>query len=47
MKVPIDTHACLDLDAPTLPAVIPEPSTLAIWALGLLGLGLYGWRRKR
>ena len=20
MKVPIDTHACLDLDAPTLPA---------------------------
>jgi len=27
--------------------VIPEPSTLVIWALGLLGLALYGWRRKR
>jgi len=27
--------------------VIPEPSTLVIWALGLLGLGFYGRRRKR
>jgi len=27
--------------------VIPEPSTLVIWALGLLGLGWYGWRKKR
>jgi len=26
-------------------AVIPEPSTLAIWSLGLLGL--IGWRRRR
>jgi len=24
---------------------IPEPSTLAIWALGLLTL--FGWRRRR
>jgi len=27
--------------------VIPEPSTLAIWALGLLGLGWYGHRRRK
>jgi hypothetical protein len=28
-------------------AVIPEPSTIAIWSLlGLVGLG-YGWRKKR
>ena len=26
-------------------AVIPEPSTLAIWSLGLLGL--IGWRRRK
>ncbi len=28
-------------------APIPEPSTLAMAAMGLLGLGLYGWRRRR
>jgi len=28
------------------PSNIPEPSTLAIWALGLLGLGLFGWWRR-
>jgi len=27
------------------PTVVPEPSTLLIWSLGLLGL--IGWRRKR
>jgi hypothetical protein len=27
--------------------IIPEPSALAIWALGLLGFGWFGWRRKR
>ena len=27
--------------------VIPEPSTFVLAALGLLGLGLYGWRRRR
>lgn len=27
-------------------ALIPEPSTLMIWALGLLGLAWYGRRRK-
>jgi len=26
---------------------IPEPSTFAIWALGLMCLGWYGWRRRR
>jgi len=28
-------------------AVVPEPSTFTLAALGLLGLGLLGWRRKR
>ena len=27
--------------------VIPEPSAFLIWALGLLGLPVYAWRRKR
>jgi len=27
-------------------AVIPEPSTLLIWALGLLGLGWYAWQKR-
>ncbi len=28
-------------------AVVPEPSTLVIWSLGLLGLAFFGRRRKR
>ncbi|REJ66979.1 MAG: PEP-CTERM sorting domain-containing protein [Planctomycetota bacterium] len=32
--------------ASTAEAVVPEPSTYAMAALGLLGLGLYGWRRR-
>jgi MYXO-CTERM domain-containing protein len=31
----------------TGPEIIPEPSTLAIWSLGLLGLAWYGRRRRR
>lgn len=27
-------------------AIVPEPSTYALAAFGLIGLGLYGWRRK-
>lgn len=27
--------------------VIPEPGTLALLAMGLLGLGVYGWRRRK
>jgi len=29
------------------PDVIPEPSTLVIWALGLLGLAWYAWRKRK
>ena len=27
--------------------VVPEPSTLLLTALGVLGFGLYGWRKRR
>jgi len=32
---------------PGTEAPVPEPSTLAIWALGLACLGVYGWRKRR
>jgi len=35
------------LFVPASTDVIPEPSTFAIWALGLLGLGWYARRRRR
>jgi hypothetical protein len=28
-------------------AVVPEPTSLILTALGLLALGLYGWRRRK
>ena len=28
-------------------SVVPEPSTLVLTLLGLVGLVLYGWRRQR
>jgi len=45
------THGTIDNllleDVTPADTVIPEPSTLVIWALGLLGLLLVGRRRKR
>jgi hypothetical protein len=36
------------LVTPTVPsAVIPEPSTLLLLASGLIGLGVYSWKRRR
>ena len=37
-------------DLPVLKATIqpiPEPSTLVMWGLGILGLGAYHWRKRR
>lgn len=34
------------LDNVSLSAV-PEPSALAIWGMGVIGMAVYGWRRRR
>lgn len=39
--------AGLQLMAPESATAIPEPSTFALAALGLLSLGIVGWRRRR
>ena len=36
-----------EIDVLGAPIPIPEPSTFALSALGLLGLAFYGWRRGR
>ena len=41
-----DNDVLLTVTAASSTGVIPEPSTLAIWALGLLALGLYARRRR-
>jgi len=39
---------CTPLTVPEPSAlVIPEPSTFTIWALGVLGLGWYAWRKRK
>ena len=35
------------LAAQSAAAAVPEPSTFALTALGLIGLLAYGWRRRR
>jgi hypothetical protein len=42
------TGAGLSLEAPTFtPVVTPLPGALPLFATGLVGLGLLGWRRKK
>lgn len=36
-----------DLDPSAAPIPTPEPSTVALMGLGLAGLGIAGWRRKK
>lgn len=42
-----DTHATYAPPALTVEGVVPEPGTFALAALALLGLGLFGRRRRR
>ena len=34
-------------DGPTFTPVVPIPATLPLFATGIAGLGLFGWRRKK
>lgn len=41
--VPFDLVVLTGGDGP----VVPEPATVTLWSLGLVGLSLYAWRRRK
>ncbi|MEN6450612.1 MAG: PEP-CTERM sorting domain-containing protein [Thermoguttaceae bacterium] len=43
----LDPYGCLSRGTYTTQLVTPEPGTLSLFAVGLLGLLSYLWRKKR